>query len=96
MKEKQLRKCDAFRWKQFNHKAYSVFCSLKKEVNIGVLTFATLAFANVSPLSAQTEVKTTDQSTVALDEITLLDAIEIIPCTDKAEKSIRSVAEWKI
>lgn len=69
MKEKQLRKCDAFRWKQFNHKAYSVFCSLKKEVNIGVLTFATLAFANVSPLSAQTEVKTTDQSTVALDEI---------------------------
>lgn len=34
--------------------------------------------------------------TVALDEITLLDAIEIIPCTDKAEKSIRSVAEWKI
>ena len=33
--------------------------------------------------------------TVALDEITLLDAIEIIPCTDKAEKSIRSVAEWK-
>ena len=34
--------------------------------------------------------------TVALDELTLLDAIEIIPCTDKAEKSIRSVAEWKI
>lgn len=33
--------------------------------------------------------------TVTLDEITLLDAIEIIPCTDKAEKSIRGVAEWK-
>lgn len=33
--------------------------------------------------------------TVTLDEITILDAIEIIPCTDKAEKSIRSVAEWK-
>lgn len=33
--------------------------------------------------------------TVTLDEITILDAIEIIPCTDKAEKSIRGVAEWK-
>lgn len=33
--------------------------------------------------------------TVTLDEITLLDAIEIIPCTDKAEVSIRGVAEWK-
>ena len=32
--------------------------------------------------------------TVALDEITILDAIEIIPCTNKAEKSIRGVAEW--
>ena len=33
--------------------------------------------------------------TVTLDEITILDAIEIIPCTNKAEKSIRGVAEWK-
>ena len=33
--------------------------------------------------------------TVTLDEIAILDAIEIIPCTKKAEKSIRGVAEWK-
>ena len=33
--------------------------------------------------------------TMAVEEITVLDAIEIIPCTDKAEKSIRGVAEWK-
>lgn len=33
--------------------------------------------------------------TVTVDEITILDAIEIIPCTNKAEKSIRGVAEWK-
>ena len=26
---------------------------------------------------------------------TLLDAIEIIPCTDKAIKSIENVREWK-
>lgn len=34
--------------------------------------------------------------TVTVDELIVLDAIEIIPCTDKAEKSIRGVAEWKI
>lgn len=28
-------------------------------------------------------------------EITILDAIEIIPCTDKAEASIKAVREWK-
>ena len=33
--------------------------------------------------------------TVAVDEIVILDAIEIIPCTEKAEKSIRGVEVWK-
>ena len=33
--------------------------------------------------------------TVVVDELLILDAIEVIPCTDKAEKSIRGVAEWK-
>lgn len=28
-------------------------------------------------------------------EITILDAIEIIPCTEKAEASIKAVSEWK-
>lgn len=28
-------------------------------------------------------------------EITILDAIEIIPCTEKAEESIKAVREWK-
>lgn len=34
--------------------------------------------------------------TVYVDSITILDAIEIIPCTDKAIKSIEGVKEWKI
>ena len=42
---------------------------------------------------------TTDPSsckfTVTVDSITILDAIEIIPCTDKAIKSIEEVKEWK-
>jgi hypothetical protein len=31
----------------------------------------------------------------AVPEITLLQAIEIIPCTDRARKSIEGVATWK-
>lgn len=33
--------------------------------------------------------------TVTVDSITILDAIEIIPCTDKAIKSIEEVKAWK-
>ncbi len=33
--------------------------------------------------------------TVTLDSLTILDAIEIIPCTDAAEQSIRGVEEWR-
>lgn len=33
--------------------------------------------------------------TVTVDEIKLLDVIEMIPCTEKAEKCIRGVKEWK-
>lgn len=33
--------------------------------------------------------------TVSVDSITILDAIEIIPCSIKAIKSIEGVEEWK-
>ena len=33
--------------------------------------------------------------TVVVPEITLLGAIEIIPCTEEAEASIKGVKEWK-
>ena len=33
--------------------------------------------------------------TVTLDELTLLDAIELIPCTDKAVTSIKAVPVWR-
>ena len=33
--------------------------------------------------------------TVTVPEITVLDAIEVIPCTAEAEASIKGVAEWK-
>lgn len=34
--------------------------------------------------------------TVTVEEIEILDAIEIIPCTDKAIKAIENVPAWKI
>lgn len=33
--------------------------------------------------------------TVYVNSITILDAVEIIPCTDEAIKSIEGVREWK-
>lgn len=33
--------------------------------------------------------------TVTIEEITLLDTIEIIPCTEKAEKNIKGVKVWE-
>lgn len=33
--------------------------------------------------------------TVTIEEITLLDAIEIIPCTETAEKNIKGVKIWE-
>lgn len=33
--------------------------------------------------------------TVTVDSITVLDVVEIIPCTDKAIKIIEGVPEWK-
>lgn len=34
--------------------------------------------------------------TVAVSEITILEVIEIIPCTAMAEENIKKVKEWKI
>lgn len=34
--------------------------------------------------------------TVTVPEMTILGVIEIIPCTDEAEKNIKGVPEWKI
>ena len=33
--------------------------------------------------------------TVTVEEMTITDAIQLIPCTDAAQKSISGVSEWK-
>ena len=68
MKENQSQKNYTVRWKRFNHKSFSVFSSLKKEINIGVLTLATLGFANSAIAQTQQE-SLKELKTYALDEI---------------------------
>lgn len=53
--------------------------------------------ASLSQLAKDGTSKPNDcKFTVFVDSITILDAIEIIPCTDKAIKSIEEVKEWKL
>ena len=52
--------------------------------------------ASISQLAVNGTVKPSEcKFTVTVDEIVILDVIEIIPCTDKAIKSIEEVTEWK-
>lgn len=56
-------------------------------------------WSGAASLSQLAKDGTTDPSsckfTVTVDSITILDAIEIIPCTDKAIQSIEDVEVWK-
>lgn len=52
--------------------------------------------ASISQLAVDGTSKPTEcKFTVAVAEIAILDAIEIIPCTDRAIASIESVLVWK-
>jgi len=53
--------------------------------------------ASISQIAAE-GVKDPEQCkfTISVEEITILDAIEIIPCTNGAIKNINSVKEWKM
>lgn len=66
---KENRKIQRFstRWKRFNNKSYSAFCSLKKEVNIGVLALTTLIFANTTNTFAQQQ--TPEVTNYELEEV---------------------------
>lgn len=53
--------------------------------------------ASLSQLAAEGVKNPKDcKFTVAVDELTILDAIELIPCTDAACASIDAVRVWKI
>ena len=53
--------------------------------------------ASISQLAVEGTVKPSNcKFTVSVDEIVVLDAIEIIPCTDKASAKIEGVREWKM
>ncbi|MGL5981238.1 MAG: TonB-dependent receptor plug domain-containing protein [Phocaeicola sp.] len=53
MNEKSKRFSQPVRFRHFDHKSYSVFRSLRREVNIGVLAVSMLTFAAVTEAAAQ-------------------------------------------
>lgn len=68
MKENKRNFCPAIRFRRFANSSYAVFSSLKRPVNIGVLTVAMLTYANPETVSAQTENKT-QEKLCSLEEI---------------------------
>lgn len=76
MLKKQFKsKPGTLTFRHFSRKPYATFQSLNHEVRIGVLSAATLAFANVNCISAQTQKET--RRTVAHLEYGL-DSVEVI------------------
>lgn len=55
MKGNKFLSSPVARFRRFSNCPYAVFCSLHKQVSIGVLTFSTLTFANTESVSAQTD-----------------------------------------
>ena len=80
------------RFKHFANKPYAVFNSLHKQVNIGVLAFTTLTFANHGVVSAQTELPTVESEHE-------MDGIEVIgsrvPLTQTEAARIVTVLDRK-
>lgn len=55
MKGNEFLSSQTTRFRRFSNRPYAVFCSMHKQVTIGVLSFGTLTFANTESVSAQTE-----------------------------------------
>lgn len=58
---KQTKRQNVAKWSQLDRKSYAVFRSLGKEIRIGVLTVATLAFANPQTIAAQASAQRPEQ-----------------------------------
>ena len=53
--------------------------------------------ASISQLATEGTTRPSNcKFTVTVDEIIIMDAIEIIPCTDKASAKIEGVREWRM
>ena len=68
MKENNQKGSQAMRFRRYSNRSYAVFCSLKKRVNIGVMTVAMLSSVPVVTVSAQTE-KDLQNKVYELEEI---------------------------
>jgi iron complex outermembrane receptor protein len=92
------KKVQAMRFKRFSRKSYSVFNSLHKVVNTGVVTVSVLLFANTHHLSAQTTSTNPQQQSVTdreLDEVTVTASRVTLPVALTA-KSVTVITREEI
>ncbi|MDR1762736.1 MAG: TonB-dependent receptor [Dysgonamonadaceae bacterium] len=71
MKQNNLMKRKAFRFKRFVRKSYAAFNSMHKMVNIGVVAGCTLTFAASTGASAQSRTIASRQDSIAQSDLTV-------------------------
>ena len=75
-KEKSLKK-SAVCWRQFTRHNDAIFLSLGKEIRIGVLSVATLAFATPDSAAAMMSMEHPADAAVCADEEGLTDSLSV-------------------
>ena len=98
MQQKVLFKNQALRFKRFSRKSYSVFNSLHKVVNTGVVAVSVLAFANTQNSLAQNTEKTEQHVSISdqeLDEVTVTASRVDLPA-DLASKVVTVITRNEI
>ncbi|MCK9163128.1 MAG: TonB-dependent receptor [Bacteroidales bacterium] len=87
MEKQRFQKQEAYRFKRFARKPYSIFNSMHKVVTIGVLTVSALTFANSEDASAQ---KT---DSVRINQIAERELDEVIISSSSTNQPINQIAK---
>lgn len=87
MGKKEFRQKNAYRFKRFTRKSYSIYNSMHKVVTIGVLSVGTLTFANSKDASAQ---KT---DTIQINQIADRELDEVTISSSAIEQPINQIAK---
>lgn len=85
--ERKTHEQNKIRFKRFANKSYSIFNSMHKVVNIGVLSVATLTFANINDASGQTT-QTNQTNSIIKKELD-----EVIVNASAIEQPINQIAK---
>lgn len=90
--------CEVIRWKRFSHNSYSVFCSMHKVVNIGVLSAAIIANVDVKASEVH-EVQNQPQIYESLEDVEVTaEKLQNLPgeTTLMTQKEITTAAQQSV